>query len=72
MNSRAVGPRVRFFRVMIPIDAQANDNFTGKILSSGYLVENRNPDVEKIVRNRPVASKLIRTCGVAATTATRG
>jgi hypothetical protein len=32
---------------MIPIDAQASDSFTGKILSSGCLVENRNPDVEK-------------------------
>jgi len=61
MNSRAVGLSVRFFRVMIPIDAGANGSLTGKTLSSGCRVEKRNPDVEKIVRNRPVASRLIRT-----------
>ena len=63
MKSCATGLSVRFFRVTIPIGTRAIGSSTGKILISGRLVGNLNAEAGKIVRKRPVASRLIRTSG---------
>ena len=61
MKSWATGLSVRFFRVTIPIGTRATGSSTGKTLTSWRLVGNLNAEIGKIVRKRPVASRLIRS-----------
>jgi hypothetical protein len=72
MKSFATGLSVQAFKVTMPIDARTNGSSTCKTLSSERLVGNRKADLEKIVRKRPVCSRLVRTSRVVAMTVTRG
>src|SRR5882757_1378993 len=72
MKSVATGLSVRFFRVMTPIGVSAIRGSTGKALISGCRVGNRNADACKIVRNLPVAARLMRVVAESVTTAARG
>ena len=56
----------------MPIGPREKGSLTGKTLTSGRPEENRNADLGRIVRKRPVATRLIRTSRGTVTTVTRG
>ena len=72
MKSCATGLSVRFFSVTMPIGTRAAGSSTGKTLISARLVGNLNAEAGIIVRDRPVARRLIRASGEMVTTVTRG
>jgi len=63
---------VRAFNVTTPTGARDIGSLVGKALNSSRLAESRNVDVEKIVKNRPVAKRLIRISEESVTIAARG
>ena len=71
MKSRATGLSVRLVKVITPRDTRDIGNATGSTLMAARFAENRRIEVGKIVRKRPVASRLIRTSGVMVDTAAR-
>jgi hypothetical protein len=72
MKSRATELSVRFFRVVIPMGAEAIGSWTRKALTSVRLVGNLNAETLNIVRKDPVAGRLNRACGDSVTTIVRG
>ncbi len=72
MKSRTTGLSARFFSVTIPFGTRANGKSTGKTLSSGRLVGNFSAEAGKIVRKRPLASRLNRASGATVNTVARG
>jgi hypothetical protein len=72
MKSCATGLSARFFRVTTPFSTPAIGSPTGNALISERFAGNFKAEAEKIDRNRPVAMRLILTCGESVTTAVRG
>src|SRR5712671_3169253 len=72
MNSCATGPRVRFFKVMIPTGRRVVGKWIGRRLSAGLYVRNVSTELGTIVRKRPVASRALRTTVGEVTTVARG
>src|SRR5262245_41259456 len=61
MNSWATGLIVRFLAVTIPTGHDSGGNLTGRTLSGSCLPPKRNIEAGSMVRNRPVASRLMRS-----------
>lgn len=72
MNNCATGLSVRLLSVMTAIGLRLVFNLMGNRLSGGVLVENLNKELGTIVRNRPVASRALRTGMVDVITVARG